>query len=99
MSSAINITLTYSETSEPVKMTPTEFREFARGGEEFFTARIVQEGVRNVVSNMYVSILRAADNTYVCIIDGTGFNGRRRVKRADLWATLMDGYGLWALNA
>ncbi len=99
MSSAINIKLTIDADSSPTSMTPAEFREFVKGSEDFAVARIIQEGIRGVVSNMYVNITRAADNTYICIIDGTGFSGRRRVKRADLWATLMDGYGLWALNA
>ena len=98
MSSAIKITLYRTMTETPIRMTAAEFREFAKGTEEFASVRITQEGMGGVLGDMYVYIDNRANGEYVCKIQGAGFSAQRCVERVALWATLMDGYGLWALN-
>jgi hypothetical protein len=97
MSSAIKITLTRDTSDTPIVMTVAEFREFMTGAEEFATARIIQDGIRGVISDTTANVRRRETGEYVCYISGTGFSAQRSVSRANLLATLRDGYGIWSL--
>jgi hypothetical protein len=97
MSSAIKITLTRDTSDTPTVMTVAEFREFMAGVEEFATARIIQDGIRGVVSDTTANVRRRENGEYVCNISAAGFSAQRSVSRANLLATLRDGYGIWSL--
>jgi hypothetical protein len=97
MSSAIKITVTHNTSDTPTVMTVAEFREFMTGTEEFATARIIQDGIRGVISDTTANVRRRETGEYVCNISGAGFSAQRSVSRANLLVTLRDGYGLWAL--
>ncbi len=61
--------------------------------------RLQQEGINGIVSTMYVGIYPSSDgeDKYYISINGSGFSARRMAAWADIYKTLLDGYGLWSL--
>jgi len=61
--------------------------------------QIQQDGISGVLSSMYVGIYPGAtgEDKYYISISGSGFSARRVAAWADVYKTLLDGYGLWSL--
>jgi hypothetical protein len=93
-----SITIKVYTNHEILSMTPAEFREFLRGSTDFYEVKLTQASVGVILSDMYVTIRRRPTGDYKCYISGGGFDAQPVATRETIWATLTDGYGLWALH-
>jgi hypothetical protein len=79
----------------------TEFKALMSGPrvEGLGEIQIQQDGISGVVSTMYVGIYpgMTGEDKYYISISGGGFSARRVAAWADIYKTLLDGYGLWSL--
>lgn len=85
-----------SETKQSESVTVQQFKELLAGDRAFTRIQLVQEGIPNIISTMYVTIVPSYD-VYTITITGTGYITTRTARRSDVYKTLLDGYGLWKL--
>jgi hypothetical protein len=94
-----NITL-FSSTGDTVAkvLTREEARTFLRGGEEFHKMIIVQDGIRGIIGDMYVTVYNNGDGSgYTVKLSSDGWLSSLTATRDKLYTALMAGRGLWTL--
>lgn len=90
----MQITVFTDTSSEP--LTVHQFKELLASDRPFTHIRLVQDGIPNIISTMYVTIAPSGD-AYTISISGAGYNANRTAQRSEVYKTLLDGYGLWKL--